>query len=177
MTIAERKKQNNIAEYIIHLYQTEDLIRAFECDIEKVREYVIKHIPQDNSSKEEISDWYEEILTKMKKQDILQQGHLNEVNDLVNQLDLLKGQLLEGDEDFKKKYREAKPHIDEMIKLSKGTIESEVQICLNGIYGLLLAKINGREVPEEIQPALDHFGNVLSYLSYKYNQEGFLSKN
>lgn len=177
MTIAESKKQNNIAEYIIHLYQTEDLIRAFECDIEKVREYVIKHIPKDADSKEEISIWYEEVLTKMEEQNILKNGHLNEANILVNELNELKNQLLKNDNDFKKIYKEAKPHINEMLALSEGAINNEIQICLNGIYGLLLAKINGRDVPEEIQPALDHFGNVLSYLSYKYNQEGYLSKN
>ncbi|MEQ9168646.1 MAG: DUF4924 family protein, partial [Fulvivirga sp.] len=34
MNIAEHKKQNNIVEYIIHMYQTEDLIRVFDMDIE-----------------------------------------------------------------------------------------------------------------------------------------------
>lgn len=177
MTIVEKKKQNNIAEYIIHMYQTEDLIRVFDCDIDKIRQYVISHIPEEDSSKEEISGWYSNILSQMKDQQILKEGHLSEVQGIVAELEAIKENLLDTDNEFITKYKSAQADIDEMRSLSKGAVKGDVQICLNGIYGLLLAKINGREVPKEFQAALEKFGDVLSYLSYKYNQEGYLSKN
>ena len=58
MNIADKKKQNNIAEYIIYMYQTEDLIRAFDCDMEQIRAYVLKHIPQAAEDKEALLNWY-----------------------------------------------------------------------------------------------------------------------
>ena len=177
MILADKKKKSNIAEYIIHMYQTEDLIRVFECDIEKIKEYVIKHIPEDDSSKEDMAIWYSDLLSKMTQQGILKEGHLQEINEIVVELELLKEQLLISDNEFKRKYDEAKSDITEMKSLSNGLISSDVQVCLNGIYGLLIAKINGREIPKEFQAALDKFGNVLSHLSFRYSQEDYLTNN
>ncbi|MEL7001209.1 MAG: DUF4924 family protein [Bacteroidota bacterium] len=177
MNVAEEKKQNNISEYIIHMYQTEDLIRAFDFDMELIKQYVLKHIPGDQDQQASLTKWYGDILDAMKSEDIVQQGHLSSIQKYVDELSDLKDKLLEEDEDFIKAYNNAKSHIDEMIGLSNGMITSEVQICLNGIYGLLLARIQGREVPEDIMKSIETFGDVLSYLSFKYNQRDFMKEN
>lgn len=177
MNIAEHKKQNNIVEYIIHMYQTEDLIRVFDMDIENISQYVIKHIPNGDASKEELINWYQEILTKMKKEGIEKSGHLSETQTIVKNLSILKDELLKSDKEFDTIYKKASPSIKEFIAMSEGKIDDEIQICINGVYGLLLARINGKKVPEDVQPALDQFGNVLSYLSYKYKQQTFLNDN
>lgn len=177
MNIAEHKKQNNIVEYIIHMYQTEDLIRVFDMDIENISQYVIRHIPEGDTSKGELIAWYQVILDKMKAEGIEKSGHLSETQEIVAKLNTLKVQLLNLDEEFEKIYLKASPSIQEFITMSDGKINDEIQICINGVYGLLLARINGKKVPEDVQPALDQFGNVLSYLSYKYKQQNFLNEN
>lgn len=177
MTIAERKKQTNIAEYIIHMYQSEDLIRAFECDMEKIEEYVLKHIPENSQSKNELTQWYSNLLDRMNKENILDKGHLKELHDIVFKLEELKDSLINSDAEFAIIYNDASASINEMLSLAEGKIKSEIQICLNGIYGLLIAKINGREVPDDFKNSIEHFGNVLSYLSYKYNQKDYLTNN
>ncbi len=177
MNIADRKKQNNIAEYIIHMYQTEDLIRAFEFDIEKIKEFVIKNIPENEETKADLATWYEAQLKAIKSQGIEKAGHLNELNGIVKELNMLKDKLIETDETFNKTYQSAKPFIDKSIGLSNGQITDEIQVCLNGIYGLLLLRMNGTEVPDELMTGLNHFGDVLSYLSYKYKQGQFLQDN
>jgi hypothetical protein len=173
----ETKKKTNIAEYIIHMYQTEDLIRAFDLDIELIKEYVIKHIPESEESKLEMAEWYQNLISEIKTQGIEKSGHLSEVQQLVNEIEEFKTKLLTNDKDFETVFASAKPSIEEFMKMSEGKVESEIQICLNGVYGLLLARLNGKEIPEDIMPALEHFGNVLSYLSYKYKQGEFLSDN
>jgi hypothetical protein len=177
MTIADRKKQTNIAEYIIHMYQTEDLIRAFEFDMDKIKEHVIKRIPESEESRSNLADWYKKILYEMQTQEIEKSGHLNELNNIVSDLNALKSKLISTDSTFEKTFQEAKPHIDKSIELSKGQITDEIQICLNGVYGLLLLRMNEKNVPEELMTGLNHFGNVLSYLSYKYKQGQFLQDN
>ncbi|QSE97297.1 DUF4924 family protein [Fulvivirga lutea] len=177
MNIAEKKRQNNIAEYIIHMYQSEDLIRAFECDIDKVKEYVLKHIPTEGTTKKELEHWYQQLLERMQHENILSSGHLKETHEIVAQLDELKQELVHNDEEFKSIYTKAESHIQQMLQLAEGKINSEVQICLNGVYGLLIAKINGRDIPDEFRESIEEFGNVLSYLSYKYKQKHFLSNN
>lgn len=175
MNLAESKKRNNISEYIIHMYQTEDLIRIYDFDMEKVDEYVIKHIPMED--KEPLKKWYREVASKMKKEGIEEKGHLDEVQDIVSELITIKKELLEIDDNFKKIYKESKPHIDESLKYAQGQIESEVQACLNGVYGLLLLRMNGRSVDDSIMTSVNAFGDVLSYLSYKYKQKHFLGEN
>ena len=177
MNIAEQKRQNNIAEYIIHIYQTEDLIRAFDFDMEQIKQYVLKHITHEGVDQEELTYWYADLLSQMKKEGIEKEGHLNFAQTYVEELIVLKSKLIESDDDFTSKYDKAKPHIEEMLKLSQGKVKSDIQLCLNAVYGLLLTRIQGREVPEEMKESLELFGDVLSYLSYKYKQENFLNEN
>ena len=46
MLIAAKKKEENIAEYILYMYQIEDIIRSFQFDIERIMdEYVRQQLP------------------------------------------------------------------------------------------------------------------------------------
>ncbi|UII27087.1 DUF4924 family protein [Fulvivirga maritima] len=177
MNIAENKKQNNISEYIIYMYQTEDLIRVYEFDIELIKQYVIKHFPVSDEEKTEMAEWYKDIMAQMEKEGIKEKGHLSTVQNHVDQLSRMMDDLKTSDEEFKKIYEHTAPYIKESLELAHGQITDEIQICLNGIYGLLLARMNGREVPQELMPGINAFGDTLSYLSYKYKQKNFLSDN
>ncbi|UII23483.1 DUF4924 family protein [Fulvivirga ligni] len=177
MNIAESKKQNNISEYIIHMYQTEDLIRVYEFDIELVKQYVIKHFPVSDEEKAEMTQWYVQLMEQMNEEGIKERGHLSSVQTYVAQLSELMTLLQSEDDEFTKIYKNAEPYIKEYIELAEGAITDEVQLCLNGIYGLLLARMNGKQVPEEVMPGINAFGDILSYLSYKYKQKNFLNKN
>lgn len=177
MNLAETKKRQNISEYIIYMYQTEDLIRIYEFDMEKIDAYVIKHIPAEASEKTAISTWYAKIAKQMQMEGLGERGHLAETQRYVNHLNKLKNDLLANDEGFKKIYDKAKTHIDESLQLSNGAVTNDVQACLNGVYGLLLARMNGKKVPAELMEGVNAFGDVLSYLSYKFNQRNYLEPN
>ena len=41
MKIAQQLKEKNIAEYLIYMWQVEDLIRANKCDIDEIRRNII----------------------------------------------------------------------------------------------------------------------------------------
>ena len=41
MIIAKRKRKENIAEYLLYMWQIEDIIRANNLDIESIRKNVI----------------------------------------------------------------------------------------------------------------------------------------
>ena len=36
MLLAQQKQKENIAEYIIYMYQMEDIVRAFQFDLDKI---------------------------------------------------------------------------------------------------------------------------------------------
>lgn len=168
MNIAEKKRNENIAEYVIHMYQTEDLIRVYNFDIEQIDMYVIKHIPVGQDEKKELRKWYNEISLQMEEEGIESRGHLSFVQEVVKELTALSDELRRTDDQYKKIYWEAKPHIDESLSMAYGLVEGDIQACFNGIYGYLLARMHDEKVGEDLMKGIEKFGNVLSYLAAVY---------
>ena len=171
MVLAEKKKQENISEYIIYMYQTELLVRNFAFDIGKIRALVVKHIKDENldkAGKEELVIWYQEVISKMLKEELGKEGHLNEVQNIVKELSDLSMSLQVKDNAYFNTFNVARPFIRKSIQAADGLLTDPIQACLNGVFGLLIARMNGTEVDTKQMKAIEHFGNVLSLLSYHY---------
>lgn len=177
-SIAERKKSQNIGEYLIYMYQMEDLIRSYQGNMDEIKQYVVSHYPVSEADKSEISAWLAEILEKMKSQQILEKGHLTELKELVENLTNLHWKLLKTDKTYFDTYSKAKPFLLEAIVEAKGENPgNEIQICLNGIYGLLLSRLLGATVENHRITAAEAFGEVLGLLNFYYQQRILLSPN
>ncbi|MDH5475083.1 MAG: DUF4924 family protein [Cyclobacteriaceae bacterium] len=168
MNIANTKKENNIAEYIIYMFQTEDLIRSYELDIKRIKKNLISLIPGDEVEKEGLRIWYSKIISSMKKEQIAMNGHLKEVQDIIIELQLIFNTLKNDDKTFKELTISAQPFFDK-----NKADNNEVTICLNGMYAYLILKTDDIPVPELTTRSAELFGEVLSYLSYKYKQKHF----
>lgn len=160
----------NISEYIIEMYRKEDMLRAYNLDLEKFGIQVINFFPISNKEKFVQVNYYEDLIFKMQEQGIETSGHLQELNELVNSLTLLHEQLKKEDENYLNVYQKVQPLIKENLKIAKGQVTDEIQICLNGIYGFLLLKIEDRPIKPEEQKMVDAFGDLLSLLSFKYEE-------
>lgn len=177
-SVAENKKSTNIAEYIIYMYQMEDLIRSYQGNAEEIKTYVVSKYPVSDEERNEISAWYLDLLQKMKDQNILEKGHLKELNELVASLAEIHWKLLKTDAGYFETYNKAKPFIIEAVMQAEGQdLGNEIQICLNGIYGLLLCRLLGKKVSDQQLKSAEAFGDVLSFLSYNYREREKLSKN
>ena len=177
-SVAESKKSQNIGEYLIYMYQMEDLIRSYQGNIDELRQYVVSHYPVSADEKTEIVGWFESILEKMKSQEILEKGHLNELKDEVDNLANLHWKLLKEDKIYFDTYSKAKPFIVSAIVEANGENPgNEIQICLNGVYGLLLSRLLGGTVEDHRVTAAEAFGEVLGLLNFHYQQRIFLSPN
>ncbi|GAA0881138.1 DUF4924 family protein [Algoriphagus jejuensis] len=177
-SIAVRKKSQNIGEYLIYMYQMEDLIRSYQGNMTEIKQFVVSHYPVSDDEKAEIAIWFEEILEKMKSQQILENGHLKELKDVVENLANLHWKLLKTDKTYFDTYTKAKPFILDAIVAANGVDPgNEIQICLNGIYGLLLARLLGKELPKRQLEASEAFGEVLGLLNFNYQQRIFMSPN
>ena len=60
MKIAQQLKAKNIAEYLIYMWQVEDLIRANGCDIDKIRENIISRYPEEE--RPALEEWYGNLI-------------------------------------------------------------------------------------------------------------------
>jgi hypothetical protein len=176
--IAERKKAQNIGEYLIYMYQMEDLIRSYQGNLEEIYTYVISHYPVPEEEKQEIKGWFGDLAAQMHAEDLLKKGHLKSLQEIVNSLLELHYQLLKSDAGYVQTFHQVKPHLLEAIDAAAGEeVGNEIQICLNGVYGLLLCRLLGKPVNDQQLEAADAFGNVLSHLNFIYQQRLFLSPN
>lgn len=170
MLIAEQKRKESISEYIIFMYQTEDLVRAYNFDLGEIYKYVIQHFPVEDNKKTRIRAWYRKVANQMKKESLEKSGHLKELNKLAKELSQFNLELLKSDQSYRKIFDQAKLHINRHAALSNSQVTNPIQVCLNGIYGLLILRLNGKPVDDSIKKGVRAFGDVLSYLSFKYQK-------
>jgi len=174
MIPAEVKKKENIAEYIIHMYQTEDLVLTYKFNLNEIHEYVIKHMSDNEAVLKELLLWYADIIDQMQTEKITNGSkRLSSTQNYVEELIILHKILLESDNSYETIFNKAKDDINKNIELSDNTITNPIQICLNGIYGMLLLKLNGKKITSDQQDPLSGFGAVLAYLSKEYKKANF----
>ena len=65
MLIAETKRKENMAEYLLYMWQVEDLIRANGCDIDAIERNLISRYDVDDAKRGEIREWYENLVKMM----------------------------------------------------------------------------------------------------------------
>lgn len=172
-SVAENKKKHNISEYIIYMYQMEDLVRSYHFNLEEIEQYVISHYPVPPEQKKDISGWFGSLVRQMKTEGIEERGHLSEVRQEVDALAEIHWNLLKEDGEYFKVYDQAKPHLLDFIGSADGSdLGHEIQICINGVYGLLLCRLTGKKVSPELQQAAEAFGRVLRYLNVVYKERG-----
>jgi len=168
-SIADKKKKENIIEYILYLYRMEDLLRAYQFEMNEVNEYVLGHKNVQEEDKEETRVWLSGMIQAMKHEGIQKKGHLQRTQKLVDRLAKIHWQLLKEEAEYMAVYRKTQPHLLQLITDSQQEIpEHEIQIFINTLYGILLSKLNGHKIPEEIMNAASSFGDTLSMLNHAY---------
>lgn len=173
MLIARGKKTENIAEYLLYMWQIEDLIRAFAFDIEKIQTYIIDGYEQPAEVKQEIRDWYESLIDMMRLEDVTAGGHLQLNKNVITELDELHNLLLSLPKEnfYLMTYHKVLPLIVELRAKPGGTAYGEVETCLNLLYGLLMLRLQKKEISEETAHAATLISEFLRMLSAKYKQD------
>lgn len=171
MIIAREKKNENISEYLLYMYQIEDLIRAKQFDLKTIRREIIDQFDQPESIKDEMENWYAELIRQMKEEGKEKAGHLSFLEQITSELDELHRQLLKDPDELQyiEIYNWAKPNIQALREKSENSA-GEIQICLNGLYGFLLLRLKKEELTVETTEAISTFSNLMALLSQKYKE-------
>ncbi len=171
MIISEELKRSNIAEYILYMWQTEDLIRSMDINIDRIKSEVIEQYDVSDEIKEKIYNWYQGMIQMMNLENIKQSGHLQIITNNVNDLNDLHLWLLNNSKEIKYKqiFELASPHIKALGEKMQGTSVNDIDICMHGLYALMLLNIQKKEVLKDTKTALNTFKEVISYLASKYH--------
>ena len=71
MITASAKKRENIAEYLLYMWQIEDLIRANGLDIDKIQENIIdRYAGLRDQQRKEMREWYESLIDMMRMEGV-----------------------------------------------------------------------------------------------------------
>ncbi|MEE4198888.1 MAG: DUF4924 family protein [Bacteroidales bacterium] len=170
MIIAQAKKRENIAEYVLYMWQIEDLIRAYNLDMEKISQHIIEKFEQPEPVKKEIRNWYEGLIDLFKEEGITESGHLQFVRNTVNELDELHHFLLKSPDhlDYIDAYNQARDGLVELTNKSKGDVENEIEACFNGLYGILVLRLQQKTISPSTAEAMGRISKLVSLLSRKY---------
>jgi hypothetical protein len=172
MFIAQKKLQENIAEYILYMYQIEDLIRSLDFDLDKIMQiYVAPQLP-DYSFHAQYRQWYGDLIQQMKNQKIEQKGHLYLIQEVMIELSYLHNTLLNmaNDEKYKTLFDTALEHIDTFKEKSNLKDKNNIEIMFHALYMKLLLKLQKKEISPESEESFDTMRICIAYLSRAYHQ-------
>jgi len=163
-------RQDNIAEYLLFMWQTEDLLRACALDIDKVQQSLIDSVDRTEEEIKNSRDWYEGLILMMKSEGIQKEGHLQINKNLLIDLTDVHLRLLKDpkESEYIGTYYNTLPHIVALRAKSGNMKASELETCFTALYGYLLLKLQKREISGETQAAVAQITGLLRLLSKKY---------
>ena len=172
MIIAQEKRKSNIAEFILYMWQVEDMIRSAGFEIGRLEETVIRKYTLPQETIEEIRTWYTNLITLMIEEKIVEKGHMTFLNQLIRELNDLHLRLLQSPREKKYQdiYGKARENIRDFMGKSPETFSSEIEACLTGLYGYLLLRLRQSEISNETREAMQSFSNFLAALSTRFRE-------
>lgn len=169
MFIAKSIREKSVVEYLLYMWQMEDLIRAYGCSLTRIRREYIDRFDYTDQQKDEEEDWFGDLIRMMNQEGKREKGHLaiNEV--LLQDLGDLHVRLLQSTRFpfYSAEYYRVLPFIVELRQ--KGDKEiGEVETCLNALYGVMLLRIRQKPISPETAHAIKAITTFLGMLSDYY---------
>ena len=117
MLIAKEKEKENIAEYILYMWQMEDLIRGSNMNLEKVLQKVFPDGNEDDN-REEYARWFAGLIEEMSRDSLKVKGHVKVVRTYMKSLDNLHHTLLTvyQEQKYVGIFKKASPYLNELRK-------------------------------------------------------------
>ncbi len=171
MIIASRKRKENIAEYILYMWQIEDIIRANNCDIEQIKKNVVDRFQISDDQRKEMLEWYESLIDMMRREGVTESGHLQINKNILNQLVQLHQALLADPEfpDYTAEFYKTLPFIVELRTKAGENKTGEIETCFTALYGMLMMRLQQKQMTPETQDAIKQISRFISVLSTDFH--------
>jgi hypothetical protein len=171
--IANELRKKNIAEYLLYMWQVEDTIRAFGCSLPLIRREYVERFDYTDEQKEELTDWYGNLIRMMNEEGCRESGHLQINRTTLTLLNDLHLQLLESPKFpfYNAAYYKVLPFIVELRSKGASKQECEVETCLNLLYGVMMLRLQKKEITPNTQHAVKEVSTLMGMLSDYYNKD------
>jgi hypothetical protein len=151
MDIARQKRDENIAEYILYIWQLEDLLRALKFDPKAIFETLVA--PRDAADDWKLSalEWYMEIVELLRKEDKAEGGHLDHTLHLIGEMNELHLMLAEQPigREYRKLFARLAPALPTLRKTLGRDDVSDIELCFRALYAAMLYRIRASKATSE----------------------------
>ena len=198
MYIANELRKTNIAEYLLYMWQVEDTIRAFGCSLPRIRREYISRFDYSDEQKDEEADWFGNLVRMMNEEGCRESGHLQINRVTLQLLTDLHQQLLESPKFpfYNTAYYTVLPFILELRQKSKNSNlnsqpstlnsqssnlnsqpsnlksqPSEIETCLNLLYGVMMLRLQKKEVTPNTEHAVREVSTFIGMLADYYKKD------
>lgn len=171
MIIASQKRRENIAEYLLYMWQIEDLIRANGLDINKIKATIIDRYQLTDEQRKQMTEWYESLIDMMRREGVEQKGHLQINKNIVSMLADLHDSILCEPKlaEYSAEFYRTLPYIVELRSKAGDEKAGEIETCFNALYGMLMLKLQQKEVSDETQRAIAQISRFVALLARDFH--------
>ena len=147
-----RSKKENIAEFILYLWQMEDYLRAF---------------PQNAEATPELHDLNE----MMHREGIMDGGHLALANNALAELIDLHTTLLDEDAMYRAAIIRLQPSLNLLKAKTDRPTMSDIEACLLLLYQIMMLRLQKKDISPETASVQQQATQVLTFLSRTYHDD------
>ena len=144
-----KTKRDNIAEYILYLWQMEDYLRAF---------------PEQADATPELH----ELNEMMHREGIMEGGHLQLANNALDELEELHKQILNEDAMYRAAIMRLQPSLNLLKAKTDRPTMSDIEACFTLLYQIMLLRLQKREISPETAEVQQRATQLLQFLSKTY---------
>ncbi len=148
-----RSKKENIAEYILYLWQMEDYLRAF---------------PQQAEASQELH----ELNEMMHREGIVESGHLQLAQNALDEIEGLHRELLNEDAMYRAAVMRLTPQLNLLKAKTDRPTMSDIEACFLLLYQIMMLHLQHREISPETASVQQQVTQLLQFLSRTYRDRG-----
>ena len=166
MFIAKELKDKNICEYLLYMWQIEDTIRAYSLDLERIRREYVSRFHYPEAQREEEEKWFGYLIDMMHQEGVTEKGHLQMNKGTLSLLTDRHLEMLKDREEtaYSAAYYRALPFIVE-LRAHGDKEKPELETCLEALYGVMMLRLQKKEVSEATQKAVTAISDMLAMLA------------
>ena len=173
MDIAQAKRKENIAEYILYLWQLEDLLRALQFSPEAIYSQLVAPREVADEQKHIYLLWYMDIVNLLRKEGKEQSGHLEHTLHLIGDVHNLHLQLMQNPvgEHYRKTFARLAPQLTQLRAMISRDDVSDTELAFRALYAAMLYRIKGdKKRAEAISDTIELVSPVVAELAAMYGK-------
>ncbi|MGM9825124.1 MAG: DUF4924 family protein [Paludibacteraceae bacterium] len=154
-----KNKRDNIAEYILWIWQLEDYVRAFP------------DAATDNENPSPDMRFLAELSEMMHREGVTEQGHVQLARNAMAELEELHHRLLDEDASYRAAMIRLTPALNILKSKTDNPLMSDIEAGLTLLYQVLMLRLQHKEITPATAETQTQVTRLLQFLSKIYRAE------